>query len=211
MSRIKGAADKIMENFGERVLKLSRINLGRTYQGTRPNGKRYRKRIDNSGTLKRSLDYDLKMRGEDGRFVAGTIVFKMADYGRFVDQGQKGTKSTYRKSKKSPYKRKKQPPSSFLEKWVDKKIKRIQDLESGGFVKKTPAKVKSLAYLIGRSIKHHGIEATHFFSQPLADETGLAMDGTRPSGGTPTLAQVLSEAVGTDYANAVAQEFETLE
>ena len=197
-SRVKGAADKIMENFGERVLKLSRINLGRTYQGTRPNGKRYRKRIDNSGTLKRSLDYDLKMRGEDGRFVAGTIVFKMADYGRFVDQGQKGTKSTYRKSKKSPYRRKKQPPSSFLEKWVDKKIKRIQDLESGGFVKKTPAKVKSLAYLIGRSIKHHGIEATHFFSDPLEAESAK-------------LADVLSEAVGTDYANAVAQEFETLE
>ena len=198
MSRVKGAADKIMENFGERVLKLSRINLGRTYQGTRPNGKRYRKRIDNSGILKSSLGYDLKMRGEDGRFVAGTIVFKMADYGRFVDQGQKGTKSTYRKSKKSPYRRKKQPPSSFLEKWVDKKIKRIQDLESGGFVKKTPAKVKSLAYLIGRSIKHHGIEATHFFSDPLESESAK-------------LADVLSEAVGTDYANAVAQEFETLE
>lgn len=198
MSRIKGAADKIMENFGKRVLKLSRINLGRTYQGTRPNGKRYRKRIDNSGTLKRSLDYDLKMRGEDGRFVAGTIVFKMADYGRFVDQGQKGTKSTYIASRKSPYKRKKQPPSSILEKWVDKKIKRIKDLESGGFVKKTPAKVKSLAYLIGRSIKHHGIEATHFFSDPLEAESAK-------------LADVLAEAVGTDYANAVAQEFEILE
>ncbi len=93
----------------------------------------------------------------------------------------------------------------------DKKIKRCNDRESVGLVKKTPAKFKSLAYLIGRSIKHHGIEATHFFSQPLADETGLAMDGTSPSGGAPTLADVLAEAVGTDYANAVAQEFETLE
>lgn len=198
MSRIKGAADKVMENFADRVLKLSRINLGRTYQGTRPNGKRYNKRIDNSGTLKNSLDYDLKMRGEDGRFIAGTIIFKMAGYGRFVDQGQKGTKSTYRKSKKSPFKRKKQPRPSVLEKWVDKKIKRIQDLESGGFVKKTPAKVKSLAYLIGRSIKHHGIEATHFFSDPLEAES-------------KKLADVLSESIGTDYANAVAQEFEILE
>jgi hypothetical protein len=193
-SRVKGTADKILENFAERVLKLSRINLGRTYQATRPNGKKYRKRIDNSGTLKKSLDYDLKLRGEDGRFIAGTIVFEMADYGRFVDQGQKGTKSTYRESRKSPYKRRKQPPTSALEKWVGRKIKRFRDLETGSFVKMTDTKRRSLAYLIGRSIKHHGIEATHFFSDPLEVESR-------------TLADTLTEAIGTDYANAIAQNF----
>jgi hypothetical protein len=145
------------------------------------------------------------MRGEDGKFVAGTIIFKMADYGRFVDQGQKGTKSTYKASKKSPYKRKQgfgydkeSPKKSKLIPWIRNKIKRIQDLENGGFVKMTDAKVQSLAFLISRKIKHHGIEATHFFSDPLEAESAK-------------LANVLSEAVGTDYTNAVAQEFETLE
>lgn len=205
MSRIKGAADKVMENFADRVLKLSRINLGRIYQGTRPNGKRYKKRIDNSGKLKRSLDYDLKMRGEDGRFIAGTIIFKMAGYGRFVDQGQKGTKSTYRKSRKSPYRRKQgygydkaNPDRSPLNKWIRSKMKRIQDLENGGFKKMTQSNINSLAFLISRKIKHHGIEATHFFSDPLEAES-------------KKLADVLSESIGTDYANAVAQEFEILE
>lgn len=192
-SRVKGQADRILEAFGSRVLKLSRINLGRSFQATRPNGKKYRKRIDASGTLKRSLDYDVKLRGEDGRFTQGTIVFKMADYGRYVDAGQKGAKSTYRASRKSPYKRKKQPPVNVLTKWADKKLKRIQDLEKGGFKKKTDAAVKSLAYLIGRKIKNHGIEATHFFSEPLEQETAK-------------LADALASALGDDYSNGFGQD-----
>lgn len=193
MGRVKGQADRILEAYGDRVLKLSRINLGRSFRATRPNGKKYRKKIDVSGDLKRSLDYDLETRGKDGRFTKGKLEFYMLDYGDFVDKGQKGRVSTYRASRKSPYKRKKQPPVNALTKWADKKLKRIQDLENGGFKKKTDAAVKSLAFLIGRKIKNHGIEATHFFTDPLEAE------GAK-------LADALASALGDDYSNGVAQD-----
>ena len=174
--RIKGFADVTLEEFGERVVKLARINLGRTYTAKRSNGKSYRKRIDSSGELRKSLDYKLLTRAEDGRFISGRLEFTMLEYGKFVDQGRKKGKGI---------------PSAPLEKWIKQKPLRLRDLESGGFVKMTDAKVKSVAYLISRNAKKHGIEPTNFISEPIENEF-------------PKLSQSLAESLGDDYLAAVA-------
>lgn len=178
--RVKGKADEIMDAFGSRVLDLSRINLGRSYTAKRSNGKSYRKRIDSSGRLRKSLDYEILTRGEDGRFISARLEFKMLDYGKFVDQGRKKGKGI---------------PSKPLEEWIKKKPIRIRDLETGSFVKQTDARIKSLAFLISRNAKRNGIEPTNFISQPLEDEM-------------PKFGDQLAEALGDDYTAGIANKID---
>ena len=185
--RVQGKGDEILDAFGSRVLDLARINLGRTYTAKRSNGRSYRKRIDASGNLRKSLGYDVLTRGEDGRFISGRLEFSMLDYGRYVDAGRKPGKGV-------PF-NKSNPSASPLGKWIKKKPLRIRDLETGSFVKATDARVNSLIYLINRKIKKHGIEPTNFISEPLENEL-------------PKFSDQLTEALGDDYTNAVANSLD---
>lgn len=178
--RVKGKGDEIMDAFGARVVKLARINLGRTFTAKRSNGKSFRKRIDSSGTLRKSLGYEVKTRAEDGRFISGRLEFEMAEYGKWVDQGRKRGKGI---------------PSKPLEKWIKKKPIKIRDLETGSFVKQTNARVKSLAFLISRNAKRNGIKPTNFISDPFNEEL-------------PVFAQQLAEALGDDYTAAIANSID---
>lgn len=176
--RVKGKGDEIMDAFGSRVLDLARINLGRSYTAKRSNGKSYRKRIDSSGTLRKSLDYNVLTRGEDGRFISGRLEFEMASYGKWVDAGRKKGKGI---------------PSEPLKRWIKQKPIRIRDLETGSFVKATEARINSLAFLISRNAKKRGIKPTNFISEPLNDEM-------------PKFSQQLTEALGDDYTNGIANK-----
>lgn len=174
--RVKGKGDEIMDAFGARVVKLARINLGRTFTAKRSNGKSFRKRIDSSGTLRKSLGYEVKTRAEDGRFISGRLEFEMAEYGKWVDQGRKRGKGI---------------PSKPLEKWFKDKPIRFKDLKTGKYVEKTEARINSLAFLISRNAKRKGIKPTNFISDPFNEEL-------------PVFAQQLAEALGDDYMNGIA-------
>lgn len=92
--------------------------------------------------------------------------FYMADYGTFLDKGVKGTKSNYIENSKTDYSYKnKQPPSGIIEKWIKKKGIKGRNKKSGRFITN-----KSLAFLIGRSIKEKGIKSLSFFQKPLGIE-----------------------------------------
>lgn len=174
--RVLGAADAILDKFGSRVVDLARINLGAYYTAKNSKGKSYRKRIDASGRLRKSLRYDLKTRGEDGRFISGRIEFSMLEYGKWVDSGRRKGKGI---------------PLDPLIKWIKKKPLRIRDLETGSFVRATDSKIKSLAFLISRNAKKHGIKPTNFISEPIEDEY-------------PKFAKQLVDALGDDYMNGIA-------
>jgi len=180
MSRVKGRADDILDAFGQDVVRLSQINVGSYRRAVNSRGKSYRKRIDNSGALRNSIGYQLDMRGEDGRFIAGRVTFSMLDYGKYVDAGRKKGKGI---------------PVKPLMAWIKKKPLKIRDLETGAFVKATDARVKSLAFLISRKAKEKGIKPTNFFSDPFNEKF-------------ETLGKDLANAVGDDYANAVGQSIE---
>ena len=147
--RVKGARDKALADFADNVVRLAKINIGKTYTAKNSRGKSYKKRIDNSGKLRNSITSELKTRTEDGRFSKGYIIFKMLEYGLNVDKGRRAGKGV--------------PPQVLID-WIKKKPLRIRDLETGPFVKQTESRVKGLAYVINRKIKKYGIPATNFFT-----------------------------------------------
>ena len=92
------------------------------------------------------------------------LSFFMEDYGKFIDKGVKGSKSS-EKAPLSPYKyTNKMPPSKVFDKWS---IRRgIAPRTAGGqFVKR-----KSIIFAIARSIFLTGIKTTNFFTKPFEKE-----------------------------------------
>jgi hypothetical protein len=142
--------ERYLNSFGKYIVKQSRTNLTKAKKNT---GK----------GLYNSIRFQVSKsaNGID-------VTFYMLGYGTFVDKGVSGNevKRTYRnwlgQDTSSPFQYKsKQPPSSILEKWI--KIRGIKGRgKDGRFIKN-----KSLAFLIGRSIKLKGIKSTSFFQRPM--------------------------------------------
>jgi hypothetical protein len=134
------STEKALRAFADEVLKRSRLNLG-SYK----NVKGKRRRIDNTGKLRESLAYALKVSKN-----SFSLEMIMEDYGEWVDAGRKAGKGA--------------PPKKILQ-WVKTKPIKPRD-KYGKFVKATPQAYQSLAYLINRKIKEKGIEPTNFFTDP---------------------------------------------
>ena len=130
-----------LTSFGDDVTRLAKINIGATRT---VNGKR--RRIDNTGTLRKSLDYGYKVSKNSFSFF-----IEMEEYGEWVDKGRKAGKGV--------------PPKEIF-KWIKQKPIRVRDLKTNSFVKQTESRIKSLAFLINRKIKNEGIAATNFLSEP---------------------------------------------
>ena len=107
--------------------------------------------------LYNSLEY---LPFTDGKFIG--VKFFMEQYGKFQDQGVKGTKSNYTENKKSPfsYKSKMPPPKAFKD-FIKRKGIKGRDKKTGRFITD-----KSLQYLIARSVFQKGIKASMFFTKP---------------------------------------------
>lgn len=135
-----------LNKFGKYVIQQSRTNLTKN-------------KINATGDLYGSLGYDLKVMPN-----SVFMEFYMMDYGKFVDEGVKGSKSTYPESRNSPFKftgRYKMIPPKSLDKWVIKKgIKGIRD-DKGRFITR-----QSLKYAIATSLYQKGTKATLFFTKP---------------------------------------------
>lgn len=141
---------KILADFADNVVRLSKINLGKTYTSYNSKGKPYKKRIDSSGKLRQSIKGQVKQRNDEtGQFEKARVIFSMLKYGLFVDKGRKKGVGI---------------PMQPLIDWINKKPLRIRDLETGQLLKKTPSRVKGVAYLISRNAKRFGIKPTNFFS-----------------------------------------------
>jgi hypothetical protein len=135
---------KLLEDFGKRVVKMSKRNLTD------------RKKVT-GGKLHKSLGFKLKF--EKGEPVFDWVGTK---YATFVDKGVSGTKRKYN----TPYSYTvHQPPSSALDGWVVRKNLAPRD-SSGRFTGRSVSSVgfrKSITFLIARKIKSYGIKPTNFF------------------------------------------------
>tara|TARA_R110002020_G_scaffold50389_6_gene142483 strand:- start:703 stop:1278 length:576 start_codon:yes stop_codon:yes gene_type:complete len=180
--RVKGARDKALADFADNVVRLAKINIGKTYTAKNSQGKSYKKRIDNSGKLRNSITSELKTRTEDGRFSKGFIIFKMLEYGLNVDKGRRAGKGV--------------PPQVLID-WIKKKPLRIRDLETGSFVKQTESRVKGLAYVINRKIKKFGIPATNFFTDAYESQE------------TKFIAE-MQEAIAQDNTQYISTQIDTI-
>ena len=129
--------NKVLEKFAERVITESRKNLSRN-------------KINASKDLYKSLDYDLKVMPNS---IALSLL--MEDYGKFIDKGVKGVKSS-KKAPQSPFSYKnKKPPVNVLKTWVKRK--------RGAYRKRND---KSTAFAVQNIIYNYGIKTTNFFTRP---------------------------------------------
>jgi hypothetical protein len=135
-----------LNKFAKYVVSQSKANLTRQKRNA-------------SGNLRNSLDYDLTVSKN-----SFSLEFIMTEYGMFVDEGVRGSKSTYPESRDSRFQytgRFKTIPTAALDKWVIRKgIKGVRD-EKGRFINRD-----SLKYVIAKSIYEKGIRASMFFTKP---------------------------------------------
>jgi hypothetical protein len=138
--------------FAEEVVKSARRHIG---------GRRIGKNKNYgvaTGELKRSLNYKIRVRGNEIREVTFGSKVKHAP---FLHWGVNGTQ----KNQKSPFFNfRKQPPSSVFIPWIKAKGIRLRD-EKGKFKKQTESNMNSLAFLIARSVKRKGIVGLRFYEK----------------------------------------------
>ena len=148
-------ARKVMESYKRYVVSQSKANLtkGRMVRGKKSSHKSTGKL---HGSIKGYVTAKMN-RSIKGRFTGGSampsLTFEMANYGKFLDEGVRGSKSNYienRNSKNKFRNGKKSVPVGPIRTWCKKK----------GISEK-------LAFLIARSIYEKGIKASHFFTKPL--------------------------------------------
>jgi len=135
-----------LDRFGKYIVQQSRSNLTKA-------GKKDR------GTLYKSISYEAKENKNSFE-----LTISMANYGKFVDKGVKGVKSS-NKAPNSPYKfgtgsGKKGGLTEGINGWVQRKRFQFKD-KKGRFLS-----YESTAFIVRRSIWFTGLRTTNFFERP---------------------------------------------
>ena len=135
-----------LNKFAKQVIQQAKTNLTK-------------KKKNASGNLYNSLQYDLTVSKN-----SFSLEFIMAEYGMFIDEGVRGSKSVYPESAQSRFEfsgRFKTIPTKSIDSWVVKRgIKGVRD-EKGRFISR-----QSLKFAIAKSIYEKGIRASMFFTKP---------------------------------------------
>jgi hypothetical protein len=135
-----------LDRFGKYIVQQSRSNL--TKAGKKDRGKLYK-----------SISYEAKENKNSFE-----LTISMADYGKFVDKGVKGVKSSI-KAPNSPYKfgtgsGRKGGLTEGIDGWVQRKRFQFKD-KKGKFLS-----YKATAFIVRRSIWFTGLKTTNFFERP---------------------------------------------
>ena len=182
------ALRKSLDKFGEEVADAAKRNLGsqprKSYRAKWKNGKLQsyqvttkQRRINNTDTLRQSIDYKVIEKGDNTILQLSTI-----DYGVYVEEGRKPGKGI---------------PPNVLKAWIDSKPIRVNTSETG-FVKLSKetaeARKRTLGFLINRKIKTFGIEPV-FFMKRAVDQF------------LPQLSDEIGEAKAVDIANQIKEKY----
>ena len=125
-----------------------------------------------SGELAKSIDPRITDLGND----RWKISLSMLDYGKYLDKGVKGKKSTYASAAQSPFKyTNKLPPYSAIAKWLGWKATSGVTKGGGKLPFKTMGKKSNVSngqsrvYAVRQSIFNKGIEGTGFLSSVVTE------------------------------------------
>ena len=125
-----------------------------------------------SGELAKSIDPRITDLGND----RWKISLSMLDYGKYLDKGVKGKKSTYASAAQSPFKyTNKLPPYSAIAQWLSRKATSGVTKGGGKLPFKTMGKKsnvsegRSRVYAVRQSIFNKGIEGTGFLSSVVTE------------------------------------------
>jgi len=138
--------EKVLREFAEETRDAAKRELGSQKIGkNRTYGVATRK-------LQRSLTFSMK----DGNVSFGSPL----EYGQFVHWGVNGRN----RSVGSPYSYgSKMPPPDAILKWMKVKPVRLRNA-SGQFIKQTPSRLNSAAFLIARSIQKKGVKGVRYWT-----------------------------------------------
>lgn len=137
-------------------------------ESVKKRARRYLRSAKGKTDLEKSFTYELgidKEQQANPNTRGVQLIFKMNEYGIFVDSGVSGTEVKYRTLYQFTNK---QPPAKEVGKWALRKGMRLRDEKSGRF-KKTAGQEERIGFLIARKIKKTGIPPTLFFRHALAD------------------------------------------
>ena len=141
-----------LNKFGKFVIQQARSRLTK---GVKKGSKRFSQ--NDTKKLYNSLEYKPFIKGD-----SLGVEFYMEKYGKFQDQGVKGTKSNYIENKNSPFTyRSSMPNPAIFEGYIKRKGIKGRDKKTGRFITN-----KSLQFLIARGIFQKGIKASMFFTKP---------------------------------------------
>lgn len=183
-------ARQVMDRYKKYVVAQSKANLTR---GRMVNGQKQSYKATSSlyGSIKGYVNSKMN-KGISGRFTGGSempsLTFEMNNYGKFIDEGVKGSKSNYIENRKSPNKfrgGKKSVPVTPIKDWCKKK----------GISEK-------LAFVIARSIYEKGIKASHFFTKPLEKRNKMYMKQYH---------KAIADDIANNFANQIAKKLKRAE
>ena len=166
---------QVLEQFGNRVVKAAKLNLGATRTITFNDGKKRRRRQVFSGDLKDSIDFNLLVkqnRNTKGQFQSGfnyEMLFEMLDYGQYIDEGVDGVKYKVQGGSRFGFTNK-YPNMGAIRRMVTNNKFKLRDFKTGKFIPKTKANIDSATFLVSRSIYRKGIPKSNFFTAPFALE-----------------------------------------
>jgi hypothetical protein len=142
-------SEKVLNAWGADIVKFAKINIGDKNRKRKSTltGKTRKGKIDSSGKLRKSIDYELKVNPNSFGF---TIVGE--DYADVVDGGRRKGKGI---------------PIAPLLKWVAQKPIRLR--KDNKFIKMTDANKKAFAGFVSWKAKKYGIAPTHFLRDAVRD------------------------------------------
>lgn len=157
--------DKVIQGYIDEVIRQARLNIGAKRTIIYPDGTKKRRRIDASGSLKKSLKGSFTRK--NGKL---EITWNFKKYGEFMDKGVSGTQH---KISESPFSFKNENPSKkhqeAIEKWFKTRKMRLRDFSDPSkgtpFIKETPSRKRSAIFAIARAIKRRGIPRTLWFTE----------------------------------------------
>ena len=141
-----------LDNYSKELVKLLKIEIGRNRTRSYSSGRSYNSPIDNTGSLRESIE---SLAKESANGFGFNIMPN--EYGLAVDKGTKqGQPPVYK------------PTTNIqdLMQWIRSKPVRIRD-SKGRFVQATDYRVRGLAFVIARKIGRDGIEATGFIQDAI--------------------------------------------
>ena len=143
----------VWQDFGRDITDAARRQLG-----TRTIGKN-KSYGEATGNLRRSLKFTLNEQTLTLSFGAAAPA---DSYANFLNYGVNGTEV----NRGAPYSfGQKQPPRAAVLAWMKAKPVRLRDPDTGSFIKQTPARMNSAAFLIARAIKRKGIQGLFYFQR----------------------------------------------
>tara|TARA_R100001443_G_scaffold3945_1_gene11904 strand:- start:23673 stop:24275 length:603 start_codon:yes stop_codon:yes gene_type:complete len=154
---------QVFQDYGKQVRRYARMILSQ------------RKKNTKSKQLYNSIAYEVNTSGN-----TVSVKISMDEYGKFVDQGVAGSKSSYPGVGKTKDILGIEENFGFkglnikegvVESWIANKPIKLRELKGsskgGQYKSKTKPNIKSASYLIGRAIATRGLPYTGFLSKPI--------------------------------------------